>query len=123
MLVGDAFGFIDPIYSSGLFFALKSGEMAADAICEGLDRGDLSARQLGKFGPRFITGMEAVRKLVYAFYTREFSFAEFLKRYPECKQGIVDILSGDVYKEGVLDVFGPMSEMIDLPADKVLSQV
>lgn len=122
VLVGDAFGFIDPIYSSGLFFALKSGEMAADAICEGLDRGDLSARQLGRFGPRFVSGMEAVRKLVYAFYTREFSFAEFLKRYPECKQGIVDILSGDVYKEGVLDVFGPMSEMVDLPADKVLSQ-
>lgn len=120
VLVGDAFGFIDPIYSSGLFFALKSGEMAADAICEGLERGDLSARQLGRFGPRFVSGMEAVRKLVYAFYTREFSFAEFLKRYPECKQGIVDILSGDVYKEGVLDVFGPMSEMIDLPADKVL---
>ena len=122
VLVGDAFGFIDPIYSSGLFFALKSGEMAADAICEGLDRGDLSARQLGRFGPRFVSGMEAVRKLVYAFYTREFSFAEFLKRHPECKQGIVDILSGDVYKEGVLDVFGPMSEMVDLPADKVLSQ-
>ena len=122
VLVGDAFGFIDPIYSSGLFFALKSGEMAADAICEGLDRGDLSGRQLGRFGPRFVSGMEAVRKLVYAFYTREFSFAEFLKRYPECKQGIVDILSGDVYKEGVLDLFGPMSEMVDLPADKVLSQ-
>ena len=120
VLVGDAFGFIDPIYSSGLFFALKSGEMAADAICEGLDRGDLSARQLGRFGPRFVSGMEAVRKLVYAFYTREFSFAEFLKRYPECKQGIVDILSGDVYKEGVLDVFEPMSEMVDLPADKML---
>ena len=122
VLVGDAFGFIDPIYSSGLFFALKSGEMAADAICEGLDRGDLSAPQLGRFGPRFVSGMEAVRKLVYAFYTKEFSFAEFLKRYPECKQGIVDILSGDVYKEGVLDLFGPMSEMVDLPADKELQQ-
>ena len=34
VLVGDAFGFIDPIYSSGVYFALKSGEMAADAINE-----------------------------------------------------------------------------------------
>ncbi len=36
VLVGDAFGFLDPVYSSGVFLALKSGEMAADAIIEGL---------------------------------------------------------------------------------------
>ncbi|HEX6962935.1 MAG TPA: NAD(P)/FAD-dependent oxidoreductase, partial [Lacipirellula sp.] len=28
LLVGDAWGFIDPVYSSGVFFALKSGQMA-----------------------------------------------------------------------------------------------
>ena len=32
VLVGDAFGFLDPIYSSGVFLALKSGELAADSI-------------------------------------------------------------------------------------------
>src|SRR5687768_18094976 len=31
VLVGDAFGFLDPMYSSGVYLALKSGEMAADA--------------------------------------------------------------------------------------------
>src|SRR6516162_2234119 len=36
VLVGDAFGFLDPLYSSGVLLALKSGEMAADAICDGL---------------------------------------------------------------------------------------
>ena len=36
VLVGDAFGFLDPLYSSGVLLALKSGEMAADAIAEGL---------------------------------------------------------------------------------------
>jgi flavin-dependent dehydrogenase len=33
--IGDAFGFLDPLYSSGVLLALKSGEMAADAIVEG----------------------------------------------------------------------------------------
>ncbi|MCH8045959.1 MAG: tryptophan 7-halogenase, partial [Planctomycetes bacterium] len=47
VLVGDALGFIDPIYSSGVYFALKSGELAADAITEGLAAGDTSAAQLG----------------------------------------------------------------------------
>ena len=51
VLVGDAFGFLDPLYSSGVLLALKSGELAADAIADGLAKGDVSAAQLGKWGP------------------------------------------------------------------------
>jgi flavin-dependent dehydrogenase len=43
VLVGDALGFLDPLYSSGLLLALRSGEFAADAIAEGLAKGDTSA--------------------------------------------------------------------------------
>ena len=50
VLIGDAFGFLDPLYSSGVLLALKSGELAADAIAEGLAKGDVSAAQLGKWG-------------------------------------------------------------------------
>src|SRR5206468_4610429 len=78
VLVGDAFGFLDPIYSSGVFLALKSGEMAADAINEGLQKGDTSAAQLGKWGDMLCEGMHAIRKLVYAYYTRGFSFGQFM---------------------------------------------
>lgn len=117
VLVGDAFGFLDPVYSSGLFLALKSGEMAADAINEALEKEDFSAEQLGRFGPEFVAGMEAIRKLVYAFYTKDFSFARFLKQFPECQQGIVDILSGNVYRKDVTGIFGPMAEMCHLPED------
>ena len=35
-LVGDAFAFLDPLFSTGVFLALKGGEMAADAIHAGL---------------------------------------------------------------------------------------
>ena len=49
VLVGAAFGFIDPIYSPGVFFAMKSGELAADAILEGFLKNELSPRQLGKW--------------------------------------------------------------------------
>ena len=52
VLVGDAFGFLDPLYSSGVLLALKSGELAADAIAEGLKKNDVSAAQLGKWGDR-----------------------------------------------------------------------
>src|SRR4051794_13027971 len=62
VLIGDAFGFLDPLYSSGVLLALKSGEMAADAIAEGLSSNDVSAAQLGKWGPTFNRGVDRMRR-------------------------------------------------------------
>ena len=120
VLVGDAFGFLDPVYSTGLFLALKSGEMAADVIIEAFQKDDFSEAQLGSFGPAFVDGMEAFRKLVYAFYTKEFSFARFLSEYPEHQGGIVDILSGDVFRKDVTHIFPAMAKMCPLPPEMSL---
>ena len=121
VLVGDAFGFLDPVYSTGLFLALKSGEMAADVIIEAFRKKDFSEAQLGSFGPAFVNGMEAFRKLVYAFYTKEFSFSRFLSEYPEHQGGIVDILSGDVFRKDVTHIFPAMSEMCPFPPEMPIS--
>jgi flavin-dependent dehydrogenase len=43
VMIGDAWGFLDPLYSSGVLLALKSGELAADAIAEGLANSITSA--------------------------------------------------------------------------------
>ncbi len=95
--VGDAAGFIDPIYSSGVFLALKSGEMAADAIVEALEAGDPSGERLGAWVGEYGQGMEAVRRLVYAFYDPKFSFARFVDAYPELRSDIIHVLTGNVY--------------------------
>lgn len=115
VMVGDAFGFIDPIYSTGVFLALKSGELAADAIAEGLVSGDLSAEQLGGWGEGYAAGLEALRKLVYAFYTKGFSFARFLKAYPQHRRQLINLLIGNVYREPPEDIFTDMGTMIELP--------
>ena len=122
VLVGDAFCFLDPMYSSGVYLALKSGEMAADAIAGAFARGDFSAEQLGGFGPELVRGMEAVRKMVYAFYAEDFSFAAFLKRHPECQQGVIDVLSGNLFSERVEPIFGPMSAVCQMPAAIALTR-
>ena len=119
VLVGDAYGFLDPVYSSGLFLALKSGEMAADCILEAFEDNDFSGDRLGGFQKEYIAGMESIRKLVYAFYTRGFSFGKFLKAHPECQKGIIDILSGNVYRTDVTSIFEPMAEMCNLSADVI----
>lgn len=117
VLIGDAFGFLDPVYSTGLFLALQSGEMAADTIIEAFRDNDFSETKLGEFGQKFVDGMEAFRKLVYAFYTKDFSFARFLSEYPEHLGGIVDILSGDVYRRDVTHIFPDMSKMCYFPPE------
>ena len=123
VLIGDAFGFLDPVYSTGLFLALKSGEMAADTIINAFHDNDFSETKLGCFGQQFVNGMEAFRKLVYAFYTKDFSFARFLSEYPQHLGGIVDILSGDVYRRDVTHIFSDMSKMCYFPPEVPLNTV
>ena len=100
VLVGDALGFIDPIYSTGVFLALKSGEMAADAILEGFASGDLSASRLGSFGENYLGAMDAMLEMVSAFYDPRFHFAGFLREHPECREEIIHLLMGHVFREG-----------------------
>jgi flavin-dependent dehydrogenase len=104
VLVGDAFGFLDPLYSSGVLLALKSGQLAADAVVEGLANGDTSAAQLGKWEPDFVRGMDRMRRLVCEFYNG-FSFGHFVKRHPGYKGHLTDLLIGDLFKDSLDEVF------------------
>lgn len=115
VLVGDAFGFLDPIYSSGVFLALKSGEMAADAINEAFAKQDFSGAQLGKWGQDVSDGMHLMRKLVYAYYTKGFSFGQFMRKHPELKRNLVELLIGDVFRPEVNRIFETMIQEIPLP--------
>jgi flavin-dependent dehydrogenase len=115
MLIGDAYGFLDPIYSSGVLLALKMAELAADAIHDAFDHKDFSAERLGQFQTKLDNGIESMRKLVHAFYSEGFSFSQFLKKYPDQRIKMINLLIGDVFKEGVDDIYGPMSDFAEIP--------
>jgi flavin-dependent dehydrogenase len=110
VLIGDAFGFLDPLYSSGVLLALKSGEMAADAIVEGLRGGDLSAAQLGKWGDLLNQGIDRMRRLVCEYY-EGFSFGKFVRAYPHLKGKVTDLLIGDLFTDSVDTVWEPMESL------------
>lgn len=99
VMIGDARAFLDPIYSSGLFLALASAELAADCIEDALTSEDFSAARLGAFEPALWDGIESVRRLIHAFYDPQFSFTEFNKRFPEQRRSLIDCLVGDVVKD------------------------
>jgi flavin-dependent dehydrogenase len=115
LLVGDAFGFLDPIYSSGVLLALHGAEMAAGSIRDAFESGDFSAARLGAHGPAFVEGMEAMRRLVHAFYEPGFHFREFLERFPECRELLTHVLSGNVFRMPVGALYRSMDQMLRLP--------
>lgn len=116
IIIGDAYGFLDPIYSSGVLLALKMAELATDAIHDAFQHDDFSAARLGQYQTKLDRGIESMRKLVYAFYNEGFSFSGFLRKYPDERTHIINLLIGDVFKEGVDEVYGPMSEFAEIPA-------
>jgi flavin-dependent dehydrogenase len=115
VVVGDASGFLDPIYSSGVFLALKGGEFVADSINDALANDDVAAARLGQHTAEYTAGVEAMRQLVYAYYSPEFNFAAFLQEFPECKDELVNLLIGNVYRKSVSRLLESMHKFCELP--------
>lgn len=99
VLTGDAFGFLDPVFSSGLFFALRGGELVADAVDAAFTAGDYSAGRFNDYANEMCSGMEAMRRLVYAFYDHGFSFADLMKEHPDLSPDLTDCLIGNLSRD------------------------
>ena len=115
VLAGDAFAFLDPVFSSGVLLALKSGEMAADAVHAALSRNDVSAVNFREYGDRMCAGIEAMRNLVYAFYDEAFSFRDVLRKKPDLQGDLTDCLIGRLDRD-FKALFDVVAEFAALPA-------
>ena len=72
LLTGDAAGFIDPIFSSGVFLAVFSGEKCADVLNEVLDRPRKAKRLFARYERSVNRAMGVYLRFVNAWYTKEF---------------------------------------------------
>ena len=99
VLAGDAVGFLDPVFSSGVMLALRSGELAGDAVDAALTAGDVSASRFAEYSAQFCKGIEAMRKLVYVFYNQTFSFRQFINEFPTLKGDITECLMGNLFRD------------------------
>lgn len=115
VLVGDAFAFLDPVFSSGVFLALKSGEMAADATHAALEKGDTSAASFTQYGKDLCGHIETMRKIVYAFYDPDFKFGKLIRNHPELRPKLTDLLIGNVEGVDFTDLVTAISEIAPLP--------
>ena len=116
LLLGDAFCFLDPVFSSGLMLALKSGVMAGEDVHRAILRNDFSPQWFECYAKSMRQGIENMRKLVYAFYAPDFSFKKVIDKYPEAADEITDCLSGDVNKD-FAPLWKKIREFVALPED------
>ena len=72
MLAGDAAGFIDPVFSSGVFLAMMSGEMCADVLDQALTNPKRAPRLFARYTRRFNQAMDVYVRFVKAWYKKEF---------------------------------------------------
>lgn len=110
-LVGDALGFIDPIYSTGLLLAMLSAEVAAREVTCAL-AGDHVHPDLRGFSRDWQRAFDRFLPLVRAFYTDDFKFGE-LSKHEAHRQGLVDLLTGIVDTEEAVGVTERIRGMLD----------
>ncbi len=116
LLAGDAFAFLDPVFSSGLMFAMKSGVLAGEEVHKALVAGDLSPERFTDYARTLREGVENMRKLVYAFYNPDFSFGKLIKAHADAGGTVTDCLSGDVNKDYSV-LWDQIRELVPLPED------
>lgn len=114
LLIGDAFAFLDPVFSSGIYLALESGVMAGDCVHEALVAGDVSASRFSAYGEDLCRQIESMRRLVYAFYDERFSFAKFFMAHPEQREAVTDCLIGNLRRD-FDPLFAAMREFAEIP--------
>lgn len=95
--VGDAAGFMDPIFSVGVYLAMHTGRMAATAVCDSLAAGDDGRRRFATYEKRVFRMMQSYWLLVRRFYTRPFMelFFEPRPRF-QVPDALVAILAGEL---------------------------
>ncbi|MCB1229031.1 MAG: tryptophan 7-halogenase [Verrucomicrobiae bacterium] len=70
--IGDAAGFLDPIFSSGVFLAMTTGKMAAEGIAEAIDDGVTMTPALKDYEKRTWRYMRSYFEMIENFYRQPF---------------------------------------------------
>lgn len=82
LMTGDAAGFVDPIFSSGVMLAMKSGQLAAEEITAAEKLGcALSPRVRRRYTRRVTSWMKLYGRVIQSFYERS-GFEIFMQPMP-----------------------------------------
>jgi FADH2-dependent halogenase len=96
--VGDAAGFMDPIFSAGVYLASWSGKLAAELIIKSLADGKPSQRAFEKYEKRIYRGLRFYWRVVEQYYTTSFMeiFLRPSKEHYDLGSAVNAVLAGEL---------------------------
>jgi flavin-dependent dehydrogenase len=98
VMIGDAFAFLDPVFSSGVYLAMSGAEQAAAVVDQALREPRREARLLRKLERRQRAGMARFAFFIYRFNG---PIMDRLFRSPsniwQIEQGVISMLAGDLF--------------------------
>jgi flavin-dependent dehydrogenase len=127
LMVGDAAAFVDPLFSTGVLFAIHGARFAAEHIDTALTDGNFAAERFSRYQEQCVAGMDIFKSLVHEFYS------ENLRRLllssaenPTMCAVITSMLAGDVYKPSMWHAvvkkgFSQLAGMKDVPSVRARS--
>jgi flavin-dependent dehydrogenase len=100
LALGDASGFIDPLFSTGAHLAMHGGLRAAEVIDESLRSGDSSRARFEAWEREQRSGAQIFVGAVQAFYGGDLvSYLFAQPQHPFLRRAITSLLAGDVFDE------------------------
>lgn len=103
VLVGDAFAFLDPVFSSGVYLAMSGAEQAAAVVDRALREPAREASLLRKLERRQRAGMARFSFFIYRFNG---PVMQQMFRQPrntwQLEQGVISMLAGDLFDTPVV---------------------
>ena len=98
LAVGDATGFVDPIFSAGVFIAMRSAELAVEAILHAFHQQDFRAHHFHSYATRTRRGMAPFLALAKRFYDPAFLDLFFFSHPPvHLYRAVLWVLSGAAF--------------------------
>jgi flavin-dependent dehydrogenase len=98
MLVGDAFAFLDPVFSSGVYLATSGAEQTVALVLEALDHPERERSLQRKLERRLRAGMRRFAFFIYRFNS---PVMRHLFQNPrndwQVEQGVISMLAGDLF--------------------------
>lgn len=98
VMIGDAFAFLDPVFSSGVYLAMSGAEQAALMVEQALREPRVEARLLKRLEKRQRAGMARFAFFIYRFNN---PVMDAIFRSPRndlgIEQGVISMLAGDLF--------------------------
>ena len=100
LLLGDAYAFIDPVFSTGVFLAMNSAFLGAETIATCLDQPQRSAQAMRQFDTTIRNALKTFSWFIYRVTTptlRDLFMAP--RNVFRVQEAMLSLLAGDVFRD------------------------